>query len=174
MPEALKAQAVAARTYGVRGIVPTRYYDMCDTTSCQVFRGVAGETANTDKAIYATSGKILTYGGTPAFTQFSSSSGGWTAVGGQPYLVAKADAYDNWSGNPNHSWTASVKASTLEKKYPAIGTLNRSRSPSVRAEATGAAGSAPSSSSAPRAPCPSPERRSDPFSGLKSAFVALR
>ncbi|GAA3527276.1 hypothetical protein GCM10022234_25620 [Aeromicrobium panaciterrae] len=122
-PEALKAQAVAARTYGVRGIVPSRYYDMCDTTSCQVFRGVAGETANTDKAIYATSGKILTYGGTPAFTQFSSSSGGWTAIGSQPYLPSKADSYDNWSGNPNFSWTAPVKAATLEKAYPAIGGL---------------------------------------------------
>ena len=57
---------------------PTRHYDICDTTSCQVYGGVDAETAATDSAIAATAGKILTYDGKPAFTQFSSSSGGYT------------------------------------------------------------------------------------------------
>ena len=121
--EALKAQTVAARTYGVRSLTASRYYDICDTTSCQVYRGVAAETATTDAAVKATAGKILTYKGSPAFTQFSSSSGGFSAVGSQPYLKAKVDGYDDWSGNSVHDWTKSVSASTLEKKYPTIGTL---------------------------------------------------
>ncbi len=121
--EALKAQSVAARTYGVRAISGSRYYDICDTTSCQVYGGVARETANTDAAVRGTAGKIVTYGGKPAFTQFSSSSGGYSAVGSMPYLTAKSDPWDGWSGNANHDWTKTVSASTLERKYPTIGTL---------------------------------------------------
>ena len=70
-PEALKAQAVAARSYGVRSLVASRYCDLCDTTSCRVYRGVDAETATTDAAVKATAGKILNYNGSPAFTQFS-------------------------------------------------------------------------------------------------------
>ncbi|MDX6277440.1 MAG: hypothetical protein QOJ72_1568, partial [Nocardioidaceae bacterium] len=123
--EALKAQAVAARTYGVQGLSPSRYYDMCDTTSCQVYRGVAGETSATDKAISGTAGDILTYKGKPAFTQFSSSSGGYTVQGSQPYLTAHIDQYDNTPTNTHHVWTKTVTASAVEKAYPSIGTLKK-------------------------------------------------
>ncbi len=122
-PEALKAQSVAARTYGARSMGSSRHYDICDTTSCQVYGGAGAETSATDRAVEATSGKILTYGGKPAFTQFSSSSGGYSSKGSQPYLKAVKDSWDDWSGNPNHDWTKSVSASTIQKKYPAIGTL---------------------------------------------------
>lgn len=121
--EALKAQSVAARTYGVRSIEGTGAFDICDTTSCQVYGGVSAETANSNKAVDATKGKILTYGGKPAFTQFSSSSGGWTNKGSQPYLVPVRDDWDDFSGNKVHNWTLTVKASTIEKKYSSIGTL---------------------------------------------------
>ena len=122
-PEALKAQAVAARTYGVRGLTPSRYYDLCDTTSCQVYKGVSAETATTDAAVNATSTKIVTYQSKPAFTQFSSSSGGRTAAGSQPYLSDSMDSYDDFAGNPVHNWTISIAAATVEKKWPTIGTL---------------------------------------------------
>lgn len=125
MPEALKAQAVAARTYGVRSITSTRYYDICSTTACQVYGGASRETANTDAAVQGTNGKILRYDGKTAFTQFSSSSGGYTSPGSQPYLKAVSDPWDNWSGNANHAWTATVSAATIEKAYPAIGTLKQ-------------------------------------------------
>lgn len=121
--EALKAQSVAARTYGVRAITSKRYYDICDTTSCQVYGGVASESNNTDAAVRGTAGRILTYKGSPAFTQFSSSSGGYTARGSMPYLIAKSDPWDNWSGNPVHNWTKTVSASTIERKYPSLGKL---------------------------------------------------
>ncbi len=126
-PETLKAQSVAARTYGVRAMSSSRYYDICDTTSCQVYGGADAETSSTDNAVAATSGKILTYGGKPAFTQFSSSSGGYTSPGSQPYLKAVSDPWDDWSGNANHDWTKSVSASTIQSKYPAIGTLRSMR-----------------------------------------------
>ena len=121
--EALKAQSVAARTYGARTMGSGGYYDICDTTSCQVYGGVSAETDATDAAIKATAGKILTYDGKPALAQFSSSSGGYTNTGSQPYLKAVSDGWDGWSGNKNHDWTISVKASTIEKKYSSIGTL---------------------------------------------------
>ena len=121
--EALKAQAVAARTYGVRGLVPTRYYDLCDTTACQVYKGVSAETTTTDAAAKTTSGKIVTYQSKPAFTQFSSSSGGRTTAGSQPYLIEAPDGNDDYAANPVHSWKISIAASTVEKKWPTIGVL---------------------------------------------------
>jgi SpoIID/LytB domain protein len=122
-PEALKAQAVAARTYGVRSMNPSRYYDICSTTACQVYGGASRETATTDAAVRATKGQYVTFQGAPAMTQFSSSSGGRTSAGSLPYLVAADDPYDGWAGNPNHAWTISVLASTIQKAYPSIGTL---------------------------------------------------
>jgi len=121
--EALKAQAVAARTFGARYLGSSRHYDICDTTSCQVYGGVADETKATNQAVKATKKQILTYGGAPALTQFSSSSGGYTNQGSTAYLKPVADPWDDWSGNKNHSWSVTVSASTIQKKYPKIGTL---------------------------------------------------
>jgi stage II sporulation protein D len=126
-PEAVKAQAVAARTYATwsRGQYPHRYYQICDTTSCQVYGGVGAEDPRSTAAVTATARQILTYGGKPAFSQFSSSSGGWTSDGGVPYLSAKADPYDDFSGNPVHAWTETLTAGRIEGAYPSVGTLRR-------------------------------------------------
>ena len=122
---ALRAQAVAARTYAawLRAQNPRRYYQICDTTSCQVYGGVTAEQTSSNDAVTATAGKILTYQGKPAFTQFSSSSGGWTSKGSVPYLPAKKDPYDNIAMNANHSWKVVVSARSLERSHPEIGTL---------------------------------------------------
>ena len=122
---ALRSQAVAARTYAawLRAQNPRRYYQICDTTSCQVYGGVAAEQTSSNDAVTATAGKILTYQGKPAFTQFSSSSGGWTSKGSVPYLPAKKDPYDNIAMNANHSWKVVVSARSLERSHPEIGTL---------------------------------------------------
>ena len=128
-PEAVQAQAVAARTYGAwdRSQDSSHYYHICDTTSCQVYRGVAGEHPLGDAAVAATSKQVLRYDGSPAFTQFSASSGGWTSAGNAPYLVAKKDPYDDWSGNGVHSWSVPLKASTISGAYPSIGRLRTIR-----------------------------------------------
>jgi SpoIID/LytB domain protein len=107
-PAALAAQAVAARTYGryaVEHPMDTDY-DICDTSACQVYGGAARFNANgslawTDDpaAIAGNSNQVLRYDGTTIFAQFSASNGGWTAAGGQPYLVAKPDPYDPAGSN---------------------------------------------------------------------------
>ena len=118
MAEALRAQAVAARTYAAydRAAHTTRSYDTCDTTSCQVFGGASSEDSRSNAAVVATAGQVVTYGGKPAFTQFGSSSGGWTSAGSMPYLTAKADPYDGFSGNPVHTWTKSVTKAAVQKR----------------------------------------------------------
>jgi stage II sporulation protein D len=126
-PAAVRAQAVAARTYAVfdRNAHPSRHYDTCDTTSCQVYGGVGDEDTRGNAAVDATALKLLRYAGKAAFTQFASSSGGWTSAGGQPYLVTKADGYDNFSGNPMHTWTTTLTKGAIQKAYPSLGNLKR-------------------------------------------------
>ena len=129
--EALRAQAVAARSYAVRERADnaSRYFHVWDTTRSQVYKGYGAEVATTNAAVDATASKILTYGGAPAFTQFSSSSGGWTSSGSQPYLVAQEDIYDTADIDPYYPWTPvkTVDTAALAKAYPAIGTLVRLR-----------------------------------------------
>lgn len=122
--EALAAQAVAARTYAAfERAGATSYYDLCDTTSCQVYGGVAAEQATTNAAVKATKRKVVLYQGQPAFTQFSSSNGGHSTAGSQPYLVAQPDPYEAASDNPNDPWTATLGRTQLEKAFPGVGTL---------------------------------------------------
>nr|WP_275426160.1 SpoIID/LytB domain-containing protein [Nocardioides gilvus] len=125
--EAVRSQAIAARTYATfeRSNPLARHYQICDTTQCQVYGGASAENPLSDAAIKATSREILTYQGKPAFTQFSSSSGGWTAPGSMPYLVAKEDPYDDWPGNTVHSWKYETTAAKLEKVWPQLGDLER-------------------------------------------------
>lgn len=124
-PEAVQSQAIAARTYALheRESNLRRHYQICDTTSCQVYRGVGGEHRASNAAVRATARLFLQYEGKPAFTQFSASSGGWTSAGSRPYLVSKADPYDDWSGNQVHDWTVKINRSALQRRYPGLGTV---------------------------------------------------
>ena len=124
-PEAVKAQAVAARTYATwsRDQFPSRYYQICDTSYCQVYGGAGAEDPRSNAAVTATANQILTFDGKPAFAQFSSSSGGWTSAGSVPYLTAKADPYDDYDGNPVHAWSTELGATRIERAYPGVGTL---------------------------------------------------
>ena len=124
---AVRAQAVAARTYAAwdRAAHPTRSYHTCDTTSCQVYGGLAAEDSRGNAAVDATAKQVLTYQGKPAFTQFGSSSGGWLSAGSMPYLVAKADKYDGHSGNPVHTWNTTVTRGAIQRAWPSLGTLKR-------------------------------------------------
>ncbi|HEY0904111.1 MAG TPA: SpoIID/LytB domain-containing protein [Marmoricola sp.] len=125
--DALNAQTVAARTYAAyeRAAHAGRYYHLCDTTSCQVYNGVAVEDRRTNAAVDATAGQILTYGGAPAFTQFSASNGGWMSAGSRPYLVWAEDPYDVSSTvNRHHGWTKEISFATLQRKYGSrVGTV---------------------------------------------------
>lgn len=144
--EAVKAQAVAARTYATQEIAAASrpwWYDTCDTTQCQVFHGVSEHTSagavsrsyehpRGTLAVDATAGQVLTYGGQAAFTQFSASNGGYSLGGSQAYLPAKADPYDAYP-----QWTVTLTAAQLQAKYPQIGTF---RSISATRDGRGAYG----------------------------------
>jgi SpoIID/LytB domain protein len=127
--QALRSQAVAARTYAssMQQAADGRYYQVCDTTSCQVYGGVEAQTPTTNKAVKATAGKILVDGGRAAFTQFSASSGGWTSDGGYSYLPAQRDPWDDWPGNSNSDWSTTIRVASLESAYRQLGQLQAIR-----------------------------------------------
>ena len=138
-PDALKAQTVAARsysTYKMDHVSSGATYDICSTTSCQVYGGArvvsSGgtvtnlEAASTNAAIDATRGVVRTYNGAAIFAEFSSSNGGWSTTGSQPYLQAHADPWDAIA-SPNHYWTATLTAAQIEARYPSVGHLLRMR-----------------------------------------------
>jgi stage II sporulation protein D len=123
--DALRSQAVAARTYAAyERANATSYYDLCDTSACQVYGGASAEDPASNAAVKKTRGRVIIYQGEPAFTQFSSSNGGWSSAGSQPYLVAQPDPYEASSGNPNATWTATLSSQQIEQKWPQIGTLS--------------------------------------------------
>jgi len=78
--EALKAQAVAARTYALksRGKYQAKGFDLCATPTCQVYRGKASEQPETDRAVAETRGEIVTYHGKPINALYTSTCGGHT------------------------------------------------------------------------------------------------
>ncbi|HEY7131626.1 MAG TPA: SpoIID/LytB domain-containing protein [Candidatus Limnocylindrales bacterium] len=76
--EALKVQAIAARSYALYRVHTSGSYDLYDDTRSQVYRGRRGEATATNTAIAATSGTVVLSGGKPANTLFHSSDGGWT------------------------------------------------------------------------------------------------
>ena len=133
----LRAQAVAARSYGV---AQSRYAyaSTCDTSSCQVYGGAATrvtassgaatslEASQTDTAIRDTAGVVRVWApenlaGRPAggivSTEFSASNGPRTAGGDFPSVI---DTGDSVSLNPNHRWTRLISLDALRSNYPGI------------------------------------------------------
>jgi stage II sporulation protein D len=108
--EALKAQAVAARTYAVTTSKGGAGWDQYPDTRSQVYGGVAAETPATDAAVAATANELVTYAGQPVVTYFFSTSGGRTEdventpLGNEPvpWLKSVDDPYDGAS--PKHRW----------------------------------------------------------------------
>ncbi len=119
--EAVRAQAVAARTYAAfeRGASPDRHYQVCDTSSCQVYGGYSSEHPASNQAIKATRKHVLLSNGQPAFTQFSASNGGYTAAGAVTYLPARKDPYDV----AYRGWSATITEAAVGAALPAVGTL---------------------------------------------------
>jgi stage II sporulation protein D len=105
--EALKAQAVAARTYALRnrGQFTARGYDVCATAACQVYRGLSTEHPLSDQAVAETRGLVATHRGTLINALYTSTCGGHTEDGhaifegeSAPYLrgVACAPERSAW------------------------------------------------------------------------------
>jgi SpoIID/LytB domain protein len=138
--EALKAQAIAARTYALANLGKHGKdgYDLKDTTDDQVYSGVKAESSASNAAVAATDGVVMTYEGNPICAYFHSASGGITEsaenVWGKPlpYLRAVMD-YDQQS--PLSTWNRTFSVDQLESalasdigKLLSIDVVSRSQS----------------------------------------------
>ncbi len=124
---ALRAQAVAARSYALAGLQPAgAAFDVYADTRSQMYRGVAGETTASTTAVNATRRQALMFGGRVADALFSASSGGRTAANEEifpsadpvPYLRAVDDPYDDLS--PYHDWSVTVSAASAATRLGAL------------------------------------------------------
>ena len=101
--EALKAQAVAARTYTMRAMNAraSKTYDLGDTSSDQVYKGYTGTVNNATRAVDETKGIVVMNNGTLSGTYYTASNGGQTesvknawGSSGYDYLKVKDDPFD--------------------------------------------------------------------------------
>src|SRR5689334_19531391 len=78
--EALKAQAIAARTYALknRGQFMSQGFDLLPTTRSQVYRGLTSENPLSTRAVDETCGLVATYNGEPINALYTSTCGGRT------------------------------------------------------------------------------------------------
>lgn len=99
--EAIKAQAVIARTYALRNLrrFEADNYQLCANTHCQVYQGLSSTYGRADRAIQATQGQVLTYNNELVDALYSSTTGGITAKfsdiwngSERPYLKSVIDA----------------------------------------------------------------------------------
>ncbi len=122
--EALRAQAIAARTYTLAHLDPDAAYDVCATDECQVYRGRGAEHPATDAAIADTAGLVLTYAGAFANTYYHSDSGGVIASSAEvwgrdlPYLQAFQDVV---ADGPHRTWTARLSPALVASTLSAVG-----------------------------------------------------
>ncbi|MFM7266412.1 MAG: SpoIID/LytB domain-containing protein [Cyanobium sp.] len=171
--DALRAQAVAARTYALAQRRPAAPYDLKATVASQVYRGVIAETPSTREAVASTRGQVLMHDGALINAVFHSSSGGSTENSGEmwsrqlPYLVSVPD-FDQTS--PVHRWEKSFDPLALRRAFretdgvAAIEVLDTSSTGRVRrARILGPAGSLEISGSELR------QRL-----GLRSTFITFR
>ena len=106
--EALKAQAVAARTYAAARLSPGRPYDVDDTTKYQAYRKPKKPLPNVERAVRETAGIVAVYAGRFASTVYSASNGGVTRSAKErwgsniPYLPHRDDPWNKASGYPRY------------------------------------------------------------------------
>jgi stage II sporulation protein D len=127
--EALKAQAVAARSYALyhRQRATNGIYDVVDTTASQVYRGIRDESAGTQAAVNATAEQVLVSGGQIIEAAFHSSAGGCTENSEDvwsnpvPYLRSVKENFAEVS--PVAQWGEEFSRSALSKRIPGVGNV---------------------------------------------------
>lgn len=151
---ALEAQAVASRTYAVTDHAGGTRFDVFADTRSQLYLGHKAQTAQTEAAVAATAGQIVTYAGRPAITYFFASSGGMTesvqngfpGASPEPWLQGVPDPFDQ---GPQHTWSVSISFAQAAARlrglvrgsFRGIEVLHRGYSPRiVAAEVLGSAG----------------------------------
>ncbi len=126
--EALKAQAVAARTYAIYKQQKERNapYDLGNTQASQVYKGLASEFSSTQAAVNGTAGQVLTYNNQLILSVFHACSGGHTGnvedvwSESLPYLRGVQD-YDQ--GITQCQWAKSFSGEELTKRLSGVGNL---------------------------------------------------
>lgn len=121
--QAYEAQAVVARSYALATMHPRQDYDLYADDRSQVYGGIPAERQETDVAVGATAGRVLTYGGSVIEAYYFASSGGrtefvhdvWPKLPPEPYLVPVSDPYDAIS--PYHRWTAVLRPAGLARRF---------------------------------------------------------
>ena len=124
--EALKAQAVAARSYAVSlgSKHSAHHFDICDDTHCQAYAGQTSAGPNTRTAVEQTTGLGVLYNGKPAQSFYYSSNGGasesvsnvWGSnQASYPYLIGKADPYEP-TLNLKNTWERTFTSSQIISK----------------------------------------------------------
>jgi len=127
--EALKAQALSARTYTLVNIGSHKSsgFDVCNTVDCQVYRGCESRNETTDLAVDSTRGMIITYNGEPIQAVYHASNGGATENcenvwhDALPYLRAVADDFESTTNMTYKSWEYEVTNSELTEILRARG-----------------------------------------------------
>lgn len=129
--EALKAQAVCARTYALSHLNKHKTYgfDVCNGDECQVYSGVNKENTTTLASVTETAGMTMKYNGKYIDAVFSSSDGGATEAAKNvwgtdfPYLQGVVDPYEAAVADqiPNYAWTKSMTGTELQAKLVANG-----------------------------------------------------
>lgn len=154
---ALEAQAVASRTYAITDHAGGTRFDVFADTRSQLYLGRKAQTAQTEAAVAATAGQIVTYAGKPAITYFFASSGGMTesvqngfpGATPEPWLQGVADPFDQ---GPQHTWSVSMSFAAAAARlrglvrgsFRGIEVLRRGYSPRVvSAYVLGSAGRTP-------------------------------
>jgi stage II sporulation protein D len=131
---ALKAQAIAARTYAVASLGKhgSSGFDLCAADHCQVYGGLGAEQPSTNTAVAETAGEVISYKGKIASAFFHAASGGITKDAGMvwdkavPYLKPVQD----WDQNsPYNEWNRTFSWEEFQVKvgltYPKLGRLNQ-------------------------------------------------
>lgn len=119
--EALKPQALAARSFAVRNMGRHGIFDLCATTHCQVYHGYDNEYENSNIACANTEGDVITFNGDVISAYYHANSGGYTEdndnVWGGTFLTYLKGVPDPYSENtPNYSWTETVSLSELQSR----------------------------------------------------------
>jgi stage II sporulation protein D len=126
-PEALKSQAIAARTYALYQVKhrTSWRYDLVDSQGDQVYKGLQCVTAQTNQAVDATQGLILVYQHHPIFAMYTANTGWHSAYAEDvfdqalPYLIGVPDAYS--PTQPMGRWTRTYQAKDIQRQLARIG-----------------------------------------------------
>ena len=135
--EALKAQAVVARSYAVKRIGSSGSYDIGDTSSDQVYKGYNASYTRAIQAVDDTAKKVLKYGGNIVTTYYSASNGGctdiplhnWSSGEDVPYYQLQVDTFDR--DNPSSLYETVFFPTVIDASHPVAASANTSGTPNA-------------------------------------------